>query len=114
MFRNGFSCSVKAKDYDILLAGSQKAVDALSSVNGQKFANGDICNTIYQASGSSVDWAYNVAGVTFSYAVELRPSQSVWGGNGFILPASQIVDAGKETTAAVIALWTYMADQLKL
>ncbi|KAJ3095737.1 Carboxypeptidase A4 [Phlyctochytrium planicorne] len=108
MFPNGWSCSVKVKDYATLLTGSQKAVAALKSINGKTFKNGDICNTIYQASGSSADWTYNVGGVTYSYAVELRDT----GSSGFQLPASQIGPSGLEVQEAVLALWTYVADQL--
>jgi carboxypeptidase A1 len=106
---NGYSCSVKAKDYSTLLAGSAEAVKALKAVNGKTFKNGDICNTIYQASGSSVDWTYNVANVTYSYAVELRGTQSDF--YGFNLPASQIVPSGLELKAAVVSLFNYIAQQ---
>ncbi|KAJ3100296.1 Carboxypeptidase A4, partial [Phlyctochytrium bullatum] len=56
MFPNGYSCSVQIKDYAIVKAGGDKAVAALKAVSGKVFKNGDVCNTIYQASGSSVDW----------------------------------------------------------
>ncbi len=41
-----------------------------------------------QAAGSSVDWAYAVEGVKYSYALELRDT----GRHGFLLPASQASD----------------------
>ncbi|KAI9324966.1 hypothetical protein DFJ73DRAFT_914527 [Zopfochytrium polystomum] len=106
MFPNGYSCSAKVADYTKLLAASQKAVAALKAVNGQSFAAGDICNTIYQASGDSVDYTYNNLGVTWSFAVELRGTSS--DPNGFVLPASQIVPAGNEVVAAMDALLTYI------
>ncbi|KAI8846547.1 hypothetical protein BC829DRAFT_398232 [Chytridium lagenaria] len=95
MFPNGYSCTVKA--------GGDQAVAALK-------ANGDVCNTIYQASGSSVDWVYNTAKVTYTYTVELRDT----GTYGFQLPASQIVPSGLETQAGVVTLWNYVAAQLQL
>ncbi|KAI8841286.1 hypothetical protein BC829DRAFT_435750 [Chytridium lagenaria] len=108
MFANGYSCSVQIKDYTIVKAGGDKAVAALKSVYGTEFENGDICNTIYQASGSSVDWVYNVANVTFTYTAELRDT----GAFGFQLPPAQIVPSGQETVAAVKALWEYVAEQV--
>ncbi|KAJ3097973.1 Carboxypeptidase A4 [Phlyctochytrium planicorne] len=110
MFPNGYSCSVKVQDYAILKAGGDKAVAALKAVNGKSFTNGDVCNTIYQASGSSVDWVYNTAKVQFTYTVELRDT----GSYGFQLPASQIVPSGQETVAGVTTLWRYVATQLGL
>ncbi|KAJ3197388.1 hypothetical protein HK101_003814 [Irineochytrium annulatum] len=107
MFPEGWSCSSKAADYTTLMKGSQLAVDALQAVHGISFQNGDICNTIYQASGSSSDYAYNVAGVKFPYAIELRDT----GSNGFTLPASQIVPSGQEVAAAMKAVLTYMYSQ---
>lgn len=51
------------------------------------------------ASGSSADWAYDVAGVKVSFAVELRDK----GEYGFNLPANQIKPACLETWAGVKA-----------
>ncbi|KAJ3214037.1 hypothetical protein HDU67_002131 [Dinochytrium kinnereticum] len=110
LFPNGYSCTVQVKDFAALKAGGDKAVAALKAVNGKIYKNGDVCNTIYQASGSSVDWVYNTAKVTYTYTVELRDT----GSYGFQLPASQIVPSGIETQAAVLALWTYVAQQLGL
>ncbi|ORY44403.1 hypothetical protein BCR33DRAFT_679463 [Rhizoclosmatium globosum] len=111
MFANGYSCTNKAKDYAVLLKGSQLAVDAIKAVHGEEFENGDICNVIYQASGNTVDYMYNVLNVTYSYAVELRPN-SGGAGYGFNLPVSQIIPAGEETLAGMVALWTFVAQQI--
>ncbi|KAJ3214035.1 Carboxypeptidase A4 [Dinochytrium kinnereticum] len=105
LFPNGYSCSVLIKDYASVKAAGDKAVAALKAINGKTFTNGDSCNTIYQASGSSIDWAYNVANVTYTYTVELRDT----GTYGFQLPANQIIPSGQETQAGVVALWEYVA-----
>lgn len=47
--------------------------------------------------GSSDDWAKGVAGIKYSYTIELRDK----GSYGFLLPPSQIMPTGKETFAAV-------------
>ena len=44
------------------------------------------------ASGGSDDWAKGIAGVKYSYTIELRDS----GHHGFLLPASAIEPTGKE------------------
>ncbi|KAG0362775.1 hypothetical protein BGZ54_008491 [Gamsiella multidivaricata] len=75
------------------------AVAALQAVNGVQFTAGDIYNTIYPASGSSVDYALSV-GVGAPFAVELRDT----GRYGFSLPASQIVPSGKEVWAAFTSI----------
>lgn len=108
MYPWGYSCSAINNDAASVGKGSQIAVDALKQVNGKVFVNGDICNTIYPASGSSVDFTYGTLGVKYSYAVELRDT----GRNGFILPASEIVPSGEETWQAVLALWRYVATQV--
>ncbi|KAG0307253.1 hypothetical protein BGZ98_000702 [Dissophora globulifera] len=81
------------------------AVDALQNVNGVSFTSGDIYNTIYPATGSSVDYAYTI-GVGAPFAVELRDT----GKHGFSLPASQIIPSGRETWAA----FTYILDNLDI
>lgn len=45
------------------------------------------------AAGGSDDWAKGVAGVKYSYTIELRDT----GNYGFLLPASQIIPTGEET-----------------
>lgn len=48
------------------------SVAALAAVHGTQYTYGSIAPTLYVASGASVDWAYGVAGVKYSYVVELR------------------------------------------
>ncbi|XP_071493407.1 carboxypeptidase B-like [Diadema antillarum] len=84
-------------DYTEQYNVARDAVNALSAVYGTSYEYGSIANTIYPASGSSVDWAYGVAGIKYSYAVELRDT----GTYGFLLPADQIVPTAIETFEAV-------------
>jgi len=51
------------------------------------------------ASGSSYDWAKGVAGIKYSYTLELRDR----GQYGFLLPPSQIIPTGEETWAGLLA-----------
>ena len=54
--------------------------------HGTVFKSGAIAKIIYQASGSSVDWAHTKLGVKYSYALELRDR----GRFGFMLPVNEI------------------------
>jgi Zinc carboxypeptidase len=52
------------------------------------------------ASGGSDDWAKGVAGVKYSYTVELRDA----GRHGFLLPATAIEPSGNEMFQALRTL----------
>ncbi|KFP28346.1 Carboxypeptidase A1, partial [Colius striatus] len=79
-------------DKDELHEVSKKAVAALSSLYGTSYKYGSIITTIYQASGGSIDWAYN-QGIKYSFTFELRDT----GRYGFLLPSSQIIPTAQET-----------------
>ncbi|KAJ3263792.1 Carboxypeptidase A4 [Chytriomyces hyalinus] len=111
MFANGYTCSGQVSDYATLFKGAELAVNAIKATSGHSFKYGDICNTIYQASGGSVDYIYNKLGVKYSYTIELRPN-SAFGNAGFNPPVSEIIPSGQETTAAFVAVWNYVYSQL--
>ncbi|XP_069318226.1 carboxypeptidase A1 [Eulemur rufifrons] len=81
---------------------SKAAVTALASLYGTEFQYGSIIKTIYQASGSSVDWTYN-QGIKYSFTFELRDT----GRYGFLLPASQIIPTAQETWLALLTIIEY-------
>ena len=59
------------------------ATDALASVYGTRFKYGPISEVMQDiAAGSSADWAYENAGIKYSFGLELRDS----GRMGFMLP----------------------------
>lgn len=67
----------------------------------------DLCSPVStsapdQASGSSIDWAYN-QGIKYSFSFELRDT----GRNGFLLPASQIIPTAEETWLALQTILEY-------
>ncbi|XP_041113731.1 carboxypeptidase A1-like [Polyodon spathula] len=78
---------------------ARKAIDALSSLYGTSYRYGSIINTIYQASGGTIDWTYN-QGIKYSYTFELRDT----GRYGFILPANQIIPTAQETWLAITTI----------
>ncbi|KAL7752331.1 hypothetical protein RI367_002377 [Sorochytrium milnesiophthora] len=106
MYPYGHSCTEHAKDEAILKAASQVAVNAIHNATGLDFVFGQICNTIYPASGSATDWLYTSQNVTFAFAVELRPTGP---SPGFVLPPDQIEPAYNETMAAFLATGDYIA-----
>ncbi|XP_059191452.1 carboxypeptidase A5 [Centropristis striata] len=87
------------KDQTELHNLAKKAVSDLSSLYGTRYRYGSIINTIYQASGGTIDWTYN-QGIKYSFTFELRDT----GRYGFILPANQIVPTATETWLAMMAI----------
>ncbi|XP_033102551.1 carboxypeptidase B-like [Anneissia japonica] len=86
-----------SSDYNDQINLQSKAVEALTAVYGTKYTHGTVANTIYEASGSSIDWAYGKLGIKYSYAVELRDT----GLYGFTLPDRYIEPTAIETFEAV-------------
>ncbi|KAJ3366816.1 hypothetical protein GGF31_007969 [Allomyces arbusculus] len=101
MYPFGYACNAQPSDAAALAAVASTAQAAMATA-GAPFAVGSICSTIYEAAGSSVDWAYAVAKIPFSYAVELRPAANA-SAMGFLVPPDQILAAAKETYAGVLA-----------
>ncbi|EDW52297.1 zinc carboxypeptidase [Drosophila sechellia] len=79
------------------------AVGAMKRRYGTRYTGGNVYDAIYPAAGSSMDWAYGVLNVKYSFTYELRPSgYSFW--TGFRLPAAQIIPTGQETTDSLVEL----------
>ncbi|XP_060098304.1 mast cell carboxypeptidase A-like [Heteronotia binoei] len=95
MFPYGYTYT-KAPNQDELNKVAKGAVAALSTLYGTKYTYGPIAETIYLASGASLDWAYD-AGIKYAYVFELRDH----GRYGFLLPESKIRPTCKETMLAV-------------
>lgn len=95
----GYSCTSLADnhEYQMELAGGVAA--AIESINGLEFVYGPTCSTIYQTSGSSMDWAYDIANAELAWAFELRPTSQAQG--GFILPPENIIPSGEEQWAGM-------------
>lgn len=61
-----------------------------------------------QVTGSSVDWAYDKAGVKRAFAIELQPSpRSRKVSEGFILPTKYILPTSQETWTGIRAAIGY-------
>uniref|UniRef100_A0A1A8ETY9 Carboxypeptidase A1 n=3 Tax=Nothobranchius TaxID=28779 RepID=A0A1A8ETY9_9TELE len=90
------------KDQAELHQLAQKAITDLASLYGTRYRYGSIIDTIYQASGGTIDWTYN-QGIKYSYTFELRDT----GRYGFVLPASQIIPTAEETWLALMTIMTH-------
>jgi len=98
----------KPVDYNTQIAGANAAVEALTAMYGTQYQTGDVYSTIYQSSGSSLDYTYGNLGIKYSYVVELRDQ----GQYGFLLPPNQILPSGRETFAGLTAMAQYVKSQL--
>ena len=68
-----------------------------SAVHGTRYTAGPIASVIYEAAGSSTDWAHAKLGIKYAYALELRDT----GRSGFMLPVNQIQPTVEETWAGL-------------
>lgn len=91
----GYSCTVVSAKNTELQSLAKGAVAAIKAYAGYTYKYGPICTTIYQATGSSVDYVNDVVGSDYTFTSELRDT----GNYGFILPASQILASGEEAYA---------------
>lgn len=98
-------------EYNLMRRVMKVGTDAIRSTSGKAFKFGATYQTIYPAYGITIDYVYDTLGVTHSYTIELRPSDG--DDNGFILPACQIIDSGKEIMAAFKAISPIMAENPK-
>ena len=93
----GYSCTVVATNNANLQSLAGGVVAAIKAVYGTVFQYGPICTTIYQATGSSVDYVNDVTKAQYAFTSELRDT----GKYGFVLPANQILPSALEAYAGV-------------
>jgi len=97
----GYTCNDVPNDDVIQKEAGQIAVDAVRAVYGVSYAMGNICEVIYQASGSSADSTYGELNVTWSFALELRGSSQF--NPSLIIPNGEEIWAGvKAYTSTLI------------
>ncbi|XP_075211067.1 carboxypeptidase B-like isoform X1 [Lycorma delicatula] len=92
----GYSARVPP-DYADLDRVGRKAAAAIQNAGGPAYTVGNSASTLYSASGGADDWAKGVAGIKYSYTIELRDN----GRYGFVLPAQFIEPCGKESLGAI-------------
>jgi len=105
----GYTCQLPA-DFAEMNAVMTQATQACYEENGRSYAFGSICNTIYQASGSSVDWAYQ-GFPTRDRVVHAYTTEAF--GNSFIAPVAQIVPIAREIWAGIVRTADLISAQIK-
>ncbi|XP_014709853.1 carboxypeptidase A4 [Equus asinus] len=106
MYPYGYTVN-KAPDAEELDEVARCAAKALASLSGTKYQVGPICTTVYPASGSSTDWAYD-NGIKYAFTFELRDT----GHYGFLLPANQIIPTAEETWLGLKTIMEHVRDHL--
>merc|ERR1712226_786373 len=86
---------------DTLHEVSANVVAAIEGTYGTKFQYGPIADTIYEASGSTVDYFLDTSGIACGFAAELRDT----GKYGFLLPADQIQPTAEEMYNGYVVLF---------
>ncbi|KAL6261804.1 hypothetical protein P5V15_006891 [Pogonomyrmex californicus] len=89
------------ENYDELYAIGTKAITALKQRYGTSYVTGNIAETIYIATGSTVDYVKGIYGKPIAYTYELRDQ----GRYGFLLPPDQIIPTGEETMDSLVAMF---------
>jgi len=90
-----------SQDYNRMNSIMQVARSALRTENDHIYSIGSIANTIYIASGSSVDYSYTNLDVVASFTVEVF-------GSGFVAPISSILPLGREIYNCVYSVSNYL------
>ncbi|XP_027429772.1 carboxypeptidase A4 [Zalophus californianus] len=106
MYPYGYTVK-KAADADELDKVARCAAKALASLSGTTYQVGPTCTTVYPASGSSIDWAYD-NGIKYAFTFELRDT----GHYGFLLPANQIIPTAEETWLGLKTIMEHVQDNL--
>lgn len=76
------------------------AKKAIAKRYGTDYTVGNIAETIYLASGSSIDWVYGKLNVPLTFTFEFRDK----GRHGFLLPAEQIIPNSLEVIDGLVAM----------
>uniref|UniRef100_A0A182LX23 Peptidase M14 domain-containing protein n=1 Tax=Anopheles culicifacies TaxID=139723 RepID=A0A182LX23_9DIPT len=92
--------TARLDNYDETIAIGTKAINKLQERYGTTYRIGNIAETIYVASGGSVDWVKGVLRTPLVYAYELRDL----GQFGFVLPPEQIIPTAEETLDSIIVI----------
>eukprot|EP00924_Labyrinthula_sp_SR-Ha-C_P012499 augustus_masked-scaffold_10-processed-gene-8.1-mRNA-1 protein AED:1.00 eAED:1.00 QI:0/-1/0/0/-1/1/1/0/554 len=69
---SGYRDTPPQKDYDLQMMCAEAAIDAIEDVSGKRWRYGPVNGISYIATGGSLDWIYQEAGVIYSYLPELR------------------------------------------
>ncbi|KAJ8686600.1 hypothetical protein QAD02_022394 [Eretmocerus hayati] len=88
-------------NYDESKTMGVKAIEALAKRYGTEYKTGNIAETIYVATGSSIDWVKANLKLPVTFIYELRDK----GRRGFLLPADQIIPNSEEVLDSLVAMF---------
>ncbi|XP_065284471.1 carboxypeptidase B-like [Dermacentor albipictus] len=101
MYPYGYT-NVSVPNHELLANISLAATEAIFKLQGTEYEVGPISKVVYRVSGSSVDWAYDHAGVKKAFAIELQPSWRTFDENmAFAMPVRKILPSVKETWVGI-------------
>ncbi|KAI8516584.1 corticosteroid- binding protein [Branchiostoma belcheri] len=110
LYPYGYNSTKIPPDHEDHVKLAEIAIAAIKRVHGKQYQHGRLSDFYYaNLSGTSLDWAYEKAGIVHSYAIELW-SQSYWEYNMFDLPTNQIVPTAQEMFPAFIQVGLYVWD----
>jgi len=96
----------KPENYNAMLDLAEKGAKKMQAVHGKKYAVLPIAElypfTVVR--GCSFDWALGVAGIPYSFGMELRPEDTEDNIGGHLLHPNQIIPTGQETWAFNMAI----------
>jgi murein tripeptide amidase MpaA len=107
MFPWSYAANTYTDDHQQYVALSNQGVAAIRAVHGTRYGAGTAPDILYAVGGGSFDWAKAIAGIKWSFTLELRPGD---GDNdndqnyGFQLPASYIIRTADEAWAGIILI----------
>uniref|UniRef100_U5EWN0 Putative zinc carboxypeptidase a 1 n=1 Tax=Corethrella appendiculata TaxID=1370023 RepID=U5EWN0_9DIPT len=99
----------RLSNYDDAVQIAKNAAAKLKERYGTSYKVGNIAETIYKASGGSIDWIKDATDTVFSYVYELRDT----GRYGFNLPPDQIIPTAEETLDSLIVLVNESYEKVK-
>jgi Zinc carboxypeptidase len=102
----GYNCNTVAPNNNVLQKLASGVSNAIRNVYGAISLHGPICTTIYQATGSSVDYVNDATKSKYTFTIELWDT----GSYRFVLPASQIMPSGVETFTGFTYLFANISD----
>ncbi|XP_029664068.1 zinc carboxypeptidase-like [Formica exsecta] len=88
-------------NYDELYAIGLKTIAALKKRYGTEYHTGNIAETIYKVTGSSVDYIKATYGKQITYIYELRDRDCY----GYLLPPDQIIPTGEEVVDSLVVMF---------
>jgi len=99
-------------DYSALFSMGTLGKNALKLVHGIDFTVGSSSRLLYDASGSSCDWAKGKGNVPYSYTLELRPGAGTPDAAfGFLIPEDRCPFSGEEVYAGLTAMFISAMNQ---